>query len=238
LNDERSMAPWHFFNESVLDGGTPFQRANGSDIFSYASAHPNFNNLLNQAMAGDSRNIVLKAVLSNYHGFHALNSLVDVGGGTGTAIAEIVRAYPSIRGINYDLPHVVATAPHIPGVEHVGGDMLKTVPSGDAIFMKWILHDWSDEECIKILKNCRKAIPETGKVIIVDIVLFDSHEKKKGTFDPNTSLAFDLLMAALSCGGKERTEEEWKKILWEGGFGEYNIIGIPAFQFVIEAFPR
>lgn len=241
-NDQRTVAPWHRFNECVVAGGIAFERANGAEIWSYASDHPDFNNLFNDAMACNAR-IVMKALLSKYQGFHSLNSLVDVGGGTGTAVAEIVRAYPFIRGINYDLPHVVATAPYLPGVDHVGGDMFKTVPNGDAIFMKWIMHDWNDENCIKILKNCRKAIPETGKVIIVDVVL-DADEgdnidkKKKKALDPTLGIVFDLVMVAHSSGGKERTEKEWKAILLEGGFTRYNIVDIPALQSVIEAFPR
>jgi hypothetical protein len=151
-NDERTMAPWHCFNECVLDGGIAFEMANNAEIWAYASAHPDFNHLLNSAMACNGR-IVMKALLSKYHDFHALNSLVDVGGGTGTAVAEIVRGYPSIRFINYDLPHVVATAPHHPGVKHQGGDMFESVPPAEAIFMKWIMHDWSDGDCIKILKK-------------------------------------------------------------------------------------
>lgn len=241
-NDERTVAPWHHFNECVVDGGIAFERANGAEIWSYASDHPDFNHLFNDAMACNAR-IVMKALLSKYQGFQSLNSLVDVGGGTGTAVAEIVRAYPFIKGINYDLPHVVATARRLPGVEHVGGDMFETVPTGDAIFMKWIMHDWSDEDCIKILKNCRKAIPDTGKVIIVDVVLEadqgdDIVKKKKKALDPNLGIVFDLVMVAHSSGGKERTEKEWKTILLEGGFGRYNIIDIPALQSVIEAFPR
>ena len=112
-NDERTVAPWHRFNECVAHGGIAFERANGAEIWSYASDHPDFNHLFNDAMACNAR-IVMKAVLSKYQGFNSLNSLVDVGDGTGTVVAEIVRAYPSIRGINYDLPHVVATAPHLP----------------------------------------------------------------------------------------------------------------------------
>jgi len=239
LNDERTVAPWHRFNVCVLEGGTAFERANGSDIWSYASTHPDFNHLFNDAIACYTAT-VMKALLSNYHGFDALNSLVDVGGGTGTAVAEIVRAYPPIKGINYDLPHVVAIAPHHPGVEQVGGNMFATVPSADAIFLKGIMHDWGDDDCIKILKNCRKAIPETGRVIIVDMVLnADKEDDKKGAVvDPNIDLVFDLLMAAHTTGGKERTEEEWKKILCESGFGRYNIITIPPMNTVIEVFPQ
>ncbi|KAH9313415.1 hypothetical protein KI387_044049 [Taxus chinensis] len=232
-NDRTSVAPWHHFNECVVKGGVAFEKANGAHIWEYASAHPDYNDLFNSAMACNA-NIVMKAVLSKYQGFRSLNSLVDVGGGTGTAVAEIVKAYPAIKGFNYDLPHVVATAPHLPGVKHIGGDIFKSVPSADAVFMKWIMHDWPDEDCVKILKQCRKAIGERGKVIIVDVVL-DSREK--AALDPNLGIVFDLVMIAHSSGGKERTEEEWKKVLEEGGFPRFNVISIPALQSIIEAFP-
>eukprot|EP01018_Ginkgo_biloba_P039185 Gb_34022 [translate_table: standard] len=234
-NDKRSVAPWHHFNECVLEGGIAFERANGADIWSYASKDPEYNHLFNDAMACNAK-MVMKAILSKYDGFTALNSLVDVGGGIGTGIAEIVSVYPHIRGINYDLPHVVATAPPFPGVEHIGGDMFASVPSADAVFMKWIMHDWNDEDCIKILKECRKAIPEDrGKVIIADVVLNEEGRKKRA-LDP-VGLVFDLVMVAHSSGGKERTEEEWRKLLSRAGFNRYNIITIPALQSIIEAFP-
>ncbi|KAK4835147.1 hypothetical protein QYF36_005955 [Acer negundo] len=69
-----------------------------------------------------------------------------------------------LEGINFDLPHVIEDAPSYPDVEHVGGDMFVSVPKGDAIFMKWICHDWSDEHCLKFLKNCYEALPENGKL--------------------------------------------------------------------------
>ena len=95
------------------------------------------------------------------------------------------------------------------------------------------MHDWSDAECIKILKNCREAIPaETGKLIIVDVVLGAADQDEK------LGLVFDLLMLALSSGGKERTEKEWNNILTKSGFPRYNTIRIPGMlQSLIEAFP-
>ena len=96
------------------------------------------------------------------------------------------------------------------------------------------MHDWSDESCVKILKNCRKAIlEETGKVIIVDVVL----EPEGNDLFDDTSLVFDLVMIAHT-SGKERTELEWKKVLEEAGFPLYNIIKIPALQSIIEAYPK
>ncbi|XP_057842886.2 (R,S)-reticuline 7-O-methyltransferase [Cryptomeria japonica] len=232
-DDVRSVAPLHHLNECILEGGVAFEKAHGLQSWDYAVAHPQYSDLFNQAMACNA-NIVMKAILSKYEGFQGLNSLVDVGGGIGATVGEIVKAHPTINGINYDLPHVIATAPHFTGVKHVGGDMFKEVPSADAVFMKWVLHDWGDEDCVKILKQCRKAIPETGKVIIVDPVL---NAAEKTAMDPSLGLVFDLIMLAFSSGGKERSEEEWKNLLKEGGFPRFNVIAIPALQSVIEAFP-
>ena len=102
------------------------------------------------------------------------------------------------------------------------------------ILLQWVLHVWSDEHCIKILKNCRKAISEKiGKVIIVDIIL----EKDNNDLFDETRIVFDLNMMAHTCGGKERTELEWKKLLEEGGFPRYKIIKIPTVPSIIEAYP-
>lgn len=102
--------------------------------------------------------------------------------------------------------------------------------------MQWIMHDWAEEDCVKILKNCKKAIPEKkGKVIILDIVLESS--EGDGMFG-EARLAFDLVMLAHNAGGKERTEKEWKKLLNDGGFPRYKIINIPSMLSIIEAYPE
>ncbi|XP_024019969.1 xanthohumol 4'-O-methyltransferase [Morus notabilis] len=231
------MAPWHCFSQCVKDGGLPLEKAHGPEIWDFVTGNGEFNKMFNRGMECASR-IVMRAVLSEYYkdGFGCLGSLLDVGGGTGGDVAQIVKSCPHIiKSINFDLPDVVAKAPEHPGVSHVGGDMFKSVPNADAIFMKWIMHEWSDEDCVKILKNCRKAIPEkSGKVIIVDIVL---EPEGTGVFD-ETGLVFDLVMVAHTSGGKERTENEWKNILKEGGFPRYKVTKIPALTSIIEAYPQ
>nr|AWH62810.1 O-methyltransferase [Camptotheca acuminata] len=229
------LAPWHCLSRCVKEGGIAFEKAHGRQIWDFASINPEFNKIFNDAMECTAK-FTMRAIISGYkEGFGCVGSLVDVGGGTGGVMAEIVNANPHIKGINFDLPHVVVTAPEYPGVCHIGGDMFKDIPKADAVFMKWIMHDWGDEDCVKILKNCRKAIPEkSGKVIIVELVLQPDGE---GMFD-NTGLVFDLVMIAHSSGGKERTELQWKKVLEEGGFPRYKILKIPALQSIIEAYPE
>ncbi|KAL5797626.1 hypothetical protein ACOSQ2_002446 [Xanthoceras sorbifolium] len=233
-NDPYQLAPWQHLSHCIKEGGIPFKRAYGCEMWEFTSQNPDFNKLFHDAMACTNK-IVMIAFASQYKdGFDKIRSLVDVGGGTGRAIAELVKLYPHIMGVNFDLPHVVATAPVYDGVSHVGGNMFEAIPNSDAVFMKWVLHDWGDEECVKILKNCRKAIPEkTGKVIIVDIVLQEDGNNRFGDMD----LVFDILMFVHATGGKERTELEWKNILKEGGFPRYNIINIPALPSIIEAYP-
>ncbi|CAA7013416.1 unnamed protein product [Microthlaspi erraticum] len=99
------------------------------------------------------------------------------------------------------------------GVEHVSGDMFIEVPKGDTIFMKWILHDWTDEHCIKILKNCWKSLPEKGKVIIVEMIT--PIVPKPGDFHSNTVSAMDLLMLTQCSGGKERSLLQFEKLAFD-----------------------
>ncbi|EEF44475.1 xanthohumol 4-O-methyltransferase [Ricinus communis] len=234
-NHPWTINPWHCFSQCVKKGGIAFEKANGHEIWDFAARNPEFNKMFNGGMSCTAR-LTIRAILEGYKdGFCSMKSLVDVGGGTGDLVTEIVKSHPHIKGINYDLAHVVSTAPAYEGVCHVGGDMFQAIPNADAVIMKWIMHDWGDEDCVRILKNCRKAIPEkTGKVMIVDIVL---QPEGNGLFD-DTRLVFDLLMIAHSSGGKERTEAEWKKILEEGGFPRYRIIKIPALTSIIEAYPE
>jgi hypothetical protein len=105
-------------------------------VWDFASKNPEFNKIFNDAMACTAK-IVMGVVLAEYKdGFGCMGSLVNVGGGTGGMIAEIVKEHPQIKGINFDLPHVVATAPVHQGVSHVGGDMFEAIPNVNAIFMK------------------------------------------------------------------------------------------------------
>ncbi|XP_060194857.1 (R,S)-reticuline 7-O-methyltransferase-like [Lycium barbarum] len=234
-NNPILMAPWHYFSSCVKEGGIAFKKAHGSEIFEMASKDAELNEIFNKGMNSVTKS-TMKAVLTGYKdGFNSITSLVDVGGGTGAAISEIVKAYPHIKGTNFDLPHVVSTAQKYEGVSHVGGDMFQAIPPAEAVFAKWIMHDWGDEDCVKILKNCRKAIPmQTGKVIIVDAVLKSEGD---GLFD-DLGFVFDLVMIAHSSGGKERSEDEWNKLLKEAGFPRYNIIEIPSWLSVIEAYPQ
>ncbi|KAK3417938.1 hypothetical protein EUGRSUZ_H03922 [Eucalyptus grandis] len=169
IHDKVFMESWYHLNDVIMEGGVPFERAYGMTAFEYPAIDDRFNQVFNRAMASHT-SLIMKKILDVYRGFEGIEVLVDVGGGVGFNLKMITSKHPHIRGINFDLPHVLADAPY-PGVEHVGGDMFESVPRGDAIFMKWILHDWSDEHCSKLLKNCFEALPTNGKVILVEAIL-------------------------------------------------------------------
>ncbi|XP_023741945.1 desmethylxanthohumol 6'-O-methyltransferase [Lactuca sativa] len=233
--DPVMVSPLHVLSRAIKEGGTAFKMTHGEELYSFSLRNPKFNRIFNEDMACAAK-INLDAIISSYrNGFLGMKgSVVDVGGGTGVAISEIVKAYPHLKGINFDLQHVISTAPTYDGVTHVAGDMFEAIPPVDTIFMKWILHNWSDDDCAKILTNCRKAIPkETGRVIIVEIV----QQPKEDDAFSDTRFILDLSMLAYFSSGKERSEKEWKKLLGDCGFFRYNITKMPSLLSIIEAFP-
>lgn len=105
----------YHLKEAVLEGGIPFNKAYGMTAFEYHGTDPRFNKVFNSGMSSHST-ITMKKILETYKGFEGLNSVVDVGGGTGATLHMIVSRYPSIKGINFDLPHVIEDAPTYPGM--------------------------------------------------------------------------------------------------------------------------
>ncbi|GMH18325.1 hypothetical protein Nepgr_020166 [Nepenthes gracilis] len=170
IQDRVNLEKWHYMKEAILEGGIPFNKAHGTALFEYNEVNPRFNKVFNNGMS-DPSILIIKKILEAYKGFEGLSSLVDVGGGIGTTLNMIVSKYPMIKGINFDLPHVIKDSPSFLGVQHVGGDMFVSIPKADAIIMKRVFHDWNDEHCIKLLKNCYASLPDHGKVIACESIL-------------------------------------------------------------------
>ncbi|XP_004490687.1 probable O-methyltransferase 3 [Cicer arietinum] len=229
--------PWHNLSTWLKnDDPTTFETTHGMLIWDYAAREPKFNNLFNDAMASDAR-LVTSVVIEKCKGvFNGLESLVDVGGGTGTMAKALAKTFPMMECNVFDLPHVVDGLQGSDNLNYVGGDMFKNIPPADAILLKWILHDWNDDECVKILKNCKDAIAKKGKkgkVIIIDMVM----EKEKGNNETlGTQLFFDMLMMVLATG-KERTKKEWVNLISSSGFSDYKITPVLGLRSVIEIYP-
>ncbi|CAF2226167.1 hypothetical protein HID58_029015 [Brassica napus] len=209
---------------SILEGGArPYERVYGDLIFKDMEKNENIRAEFHEAMLNHT-SIVMKKILKTYNGFNSLSGgvLVDVGGGLGANLALILSRLPQLKGVNFDLPHVVSEAPKIKGVEHVGGDMFDAIPRGQAIFMKWILHDWNDDQCVAILKNCKKALPKNGKVIIIEYIM--PREISETDLATKNSLFYDVGIMCATQGGKERTKEEFEVLAMKAGFNIPNII--------------
>ncbi|XP_021759294.1 caffeic acid 3-O-methyltransferase-like [Chenopodium quinoa] len=218
--DKIFIESWSKLKEAVVEGGIPFNMAHGVHAFEYPSLDARFNEVFNKAMY-QSTTFTIKKILDKYKGFEGIETLVDVGGGLGHTLRVIISQYPSIKAITFDLPHVIENALPFPGVEHVCGDMFESIPKGDVIFMKWVLHDWSDEHCLKLLKNCFKALPENGKVIAVEGIMVD---KPDTTVSAKVISQRDLLMMTQNPGGKERSKHEFEALAKAAGFATINFV--------------
>jgi caffeic acid 3-O-methyltransferase len=209
--------------DAVLEGGIPFNKANnGLNMFDILGKSPDLNEIFNQAMRNRSA-LIMREVLQVYKGFNDDNvkNLLDVGGGFGSTINAVISKYPHIHGINFDLPHVVRNAPAYPGVEHIEGDMFKQVPKADAIILKYILHDWSDESSLKLLENCWEALPKGGKVIVIEMIL---PEVPTTEIESRNAFTGDILMHCLTAGGKERTQKMFENLAKQAGFSSTKIV--------------
>ncbi|XP_057541670.1 trans-resveratrol di-O-methyltransferase-like [Amaranthus tricolor] len=225
------------------DAESSFHVLNGMSFWEHMSHDSKFNQCFNEAMECDSR-FVTSLLVNNksFKGiFEGVETLVDVGGGNGTTVKAITEAYPWLKCSVLDLPHVVQGLQEkaSSNVKFVAGDMFEAVPHADAVLLKWILHDWSDKDCIKILKLCKEAISNKnkgGKLIIIDIVV-DSENDHIISKESNTKYLFDMLMMSLFGDGKERTEQQFKNLFQQAGFSDYKIIPILGLRSIIEVYP-
>ncbi|XP_037497528.1 caffeic acid 3-O-methyltransferase 1 [Jatropha curcas] len=129
----------------------------------------------------------------------------------------IISKYPSIKGINYDLPHVIQSAPPYTGIQHVGGNMFTGIPKGDAIMIKDTCHNWSDDNVVRLLKNIYEVLPENGKLIILNALLPEEPETSKAS---QYVSRLDNVMLAQP-GGKERTAREFEALTEAAGFTNF-----------------
>ncbi|KAM6567715.1 hypothetical protein CsatA_026843 [Cannabis sativa] len=191
------------------DDSTPFVTTNGMALWDYYSHEPKLAQSFNEAMASDAR-LVTSVLIEKCKGvFEGVDSLVDVGGGTGTVAKSIATTFPQIQCSVLDLPHV------------------------------WILHDWSDENSVKILKKCKEAITRSekkiGKVVVIDMII----ENEKDEIDEEsyeTQLFMDMALMTLF-SGRERNEKELSKLFKDAGFSHYKITPILGLRSLIEIYP-
>lgn len=233
---QEHFSAWGNMMHSVKTGEIAFDNLFKQNAWEYYARNPEDASNFNKSMKGLTE-MINGAVLSAYD-FSGVNKLVDVAGGTGGLISAILTIHPQMRGVLFDLPHVIAEAGPLldaAGVrdrcETASGDFFESVPAGgDAYVMKWIIHDWDDAKSTAILENIRKAMNENGKLLLIETVV------PEGNY-PDLSKFLDLNMMVMT-GGRERTEAEFNSLLAASGFKLRRVIRTASPVYVIEAVRR
>ena len=234
MSDDFHMRVWAEMLHALKSGETVGEKVVGMPVFEYFQRDRDLSERFNNAMTNFSASVI-PAVLSAYD-FSGIDVLVDVAGGHGMVLASILQRYPKMRGILFDVEHVVSGAKMLDALgvrdrcETVAGDFFKAVPrGGDAYIMKHIIHDWDDEKAGVILKNIRAALEgkANGKVILLEAVIKPGNE-------PDLSKLIDLEMLLLP-GGRERTEAEFAALFARNGFELTRVVPTESPLSVIEA---
>lgn len=227
--------PWGELLHSVKTGQTAFDHVFGMGFYDYLTQTAEAGAYFNEGMASASRRGV--APILGAYDFSGIGTLVDVGGGQGTFLAAILKSYPAMRGILFDLPQVVEIAKGImraEGVaercELVAGDAMESVPSGgDAYVFKSVIVDRDDDRALKLLTNCRRAIAAQGKLLLVERLIPAASETSEAKQN-------DIRMMVLT-GGTVRTEAEYRGLLEAALFKPRQIVPTQSPQHIIEAVP-
>jgi hypothetical protein len=229
---EEHYPAWGELLHSVRTGEIAFEQAFKMPVWEFFATHPDNARIFNDAMSGMTAQA--EQALHAAYDFSGIKTIVDVGGGHGGLITSILERNPDMRGILFDSPQVIEGAKT--GVrasavgerlQLAGGDFFQAVPEGgDAIIMKWIIHDWNDEQSVAIMKNCHRALPGNGKLILIEAVVPSSNE-------PHFSKFIDLNMLVMT-GGRERTEEEFRQLFEASGFRLERVVPTESPFSVIE----
>lgn len=233
------LVGWQEMRSAVLTGKCAFQERNGTDFFGYLTAHPQLYESLNLAMRQGSQLIGRDAAKA--YDFPAGAKVTDVGGGDGTLLANVVAEHPGLSGTLLDTAAGVAKSQQTfdsVGVADrctaIAGDFFQTVPAGSDVYLiKSVLHDWDDDAAHDILVNCRLALPEHGRLLILEPIL-DRSTTGSGTVYSRLS---DLnMMTAL--GGRERTREDFEILCVGAGLEVVQVRKLERFDIsMIEAAP-
>jgi hypothetical protein len=220
---------------SIRTGENAFAAVHGEPVWGYLAKHPDEQKVFDGAMTALSQAVADEVV--DAYDFAPSSTVVDVGGGRGMMLATVLSRYPSVDGVLFDQPDVVADAHELlsaTGVSHrcrvVGGNFFEAVPEGgDAYILKSVIHDWPDAESVEILRTCWHSMPAHGRLLLVEQLLDESP-------DPVRTALSDLTMLVMA-GGQERTINEYRSLLAAAGFDHTSTVPTGGDAFIIEAVP-
>jgi hypothetical protein len=224
---------------TVRTGETAFDSVYGAPLFVYYATHPEVEAAAAARMLARSLPVAREFAASDVA--QGARTLVDVGGGTGTLMAEVLRADPEIRGVLLERPGMLklarayfASQKVSERCELVEGDFFTSVPAGgDVYVLKSVLHDWDDERCVAILRACRGAMDHAARLLIVELIL---PERMTPSAPMLSAALLDLIMLAYA-GGRERTAAEFTHLLDQAELRVASAHKLPAGPHILEAVP-
>ncbi|HEY4038803.1 MAG TPA: methyltransferase [Burkholderiaceae bacterium] len=207
---------WTGLEHSVRSGEPSFAYVHGSPMFDYLATHPESARRFDEGMTSASG--VMNAALVEAYEWGRFATLVDVAGGAGSTIVAILGANPGLRGVLFDLPHVIERGRDYVAQQGMAarcrteaGSFFDSIPAGaDAYLLKHIIHDWDDEDCLRILRTCSAAMPDRATLLVCERLVPPGNE-------PGLARIMDLVMLALTDGGRERTEQEFRGLFARAG---------------------
>lgn len=209
------LAAWGNLEHSIRTGENAFAALHGEDVWAWRGRDAAEQSLFNRAMS--SMSAPVGPALAAAYPFARATVVADIGGGNGTLVSGVLPRHPHLRGIVFDQPSVVAEAEALLAsagltdrTEAVGGSFFDSVPAADVYLLKAILHDWNDEDSIRILRTIRAAVRSDARLLIIELVLGGPNEDLPGKL-------MDLHMLVMP-GGRERTRDEWRELLAAGGW--------------------
>jgi len=231
LTGQLQWESWSETLHSVRTGETGIRKAFGKNLFDYLGENPEEAEWFNETMAGSHR--AEASVVALAYDFSTADKIIaDLGGGNGTLLTAILKAHMQAKGVLLDLAHVAEQARErfkSSGLSDrctfVEGSFFESVPKADIYILSHVIHNWTDEQCMTILANCKKSNPE-AKVLIIEMVI-----PPGDTFHPGKLT--DLQMLAL-LGGQERTEEEYAILFSRAGYSLAQIVSIQSHASVLE----
>jgi len=224
--------PWGQFVDALRSGERQTVTTLGAEIFDYFTRTPSEADAFTEAMEGLTTTVAQE--VARILDFERVERVVDVGGASGALLVPLLEANPGLEATLFDLPNIIEgeafagiPEPIRQRLDKVGGDFFRGVPAADFYLLKWILHDWDDERCLTILRNCRKAIAPGGRIAIVEFVMGSPGES-------SVAALMDLNMLVMLTG-RERSFAEYGKLLAEAGFGDVAITATVTPMSVITA---
>ena len=218
---------------SVRTGKSGFEKALGMPIFEWLAQSPERASMFSETMVG-FHGAEPPAVAAAYD-FSQFKTIVDVGGATGNLLTTILGAHPGPQGILFDMPHVVRDAPALiqsrglsDRVKIESGSFFEGVPhAADAYLLSHVIHDWSEEQCLTILRHCHRAMMPGSKLLLVEMVLPEGEA-------PHPGKTLDIVML-VGPGGQERTAPEYAALLRKAGFQVTSVVPTASPVSIVEA---